>query len=99
MQITRCPTCGRETAPDEAACCGQAPGNGAAAKKKWIVPPPPPEAANWVIEPVPPEMADEFRRTFDEREFLAEMRETLETGGADIDALVAEIERKVNGRT
>ncbi len=97
MQNAKCPTCGNETAADILCpACGKASVNGLA-KKRWVKPPPPPEAANWVITPVPPEMAEEFQRTFNEAEFLAEARKTLETGGADIDSLMAEIERKVNG--
>jgi hypothetical protein len=98
MQNSKCPTCGRETGP-EAACpgCEHADVNGVA-ESRWVKPPPPPEVANWVIEPVPPEVAEYFRRTFDEAAFLSEMEETLKTGGADIDALIARIERKVPGR-
>lgn len=97
MQNTRCRKCG-DAARDGAACpdCGRASVNGAA-KPKGIKPPPPPELAGRVFEPVPPEVADEFRRTFNEAEFLAEMEEAIKTGGADVDALIARIERKVHG--
>jgi hypothetical protein len=98
MQKNQCPKCGHETADCACLPCGQAAVNGAA-KPHWVKPPPPPELAGMVFTPVPPEMAEEFRRTFNEAEFLAEMQKTLETGGADIDALIAEIERKVNGST
>jgi len=66
------------------------------ARPNPVKPPPPPEAANWVIEPVPAEVREHFLRTFDEAEYCAEAREALATGGADIDALIAEIERKVD---
>jgi hypothetical protein len=97
MQNSKCPTCGNETSPD-APCpgCGRAAVNGAA-KPRWVKPPPPPEAAAWVIEPVPPEMAEDFRRTFDEAAFVADMEDALKTGGADIDALIARLERKAHG--
>jgi hypothetical protein len=97
MQNIKCPTCGHETAHD-AACpaCGHNAVNGVA-KPRWVKPPPPPEVANWVIEPVPPELTAEFLRTFDEVAFLADMQEALKTGGADIDALIARVERKANG--
>jgi hypothetical protein len=80
MHDTRCPACGKETAPG-AACpiCGHAATNGAT-RKEWVKPPPPPEVASWAIEPVPPELAEEFRRTFDEAAFLAEAEEALESG-------------------
>ena len=87
MQKIQCPTCGSETAPD-GACprCGHANGAG-----------PPPEVASWVIEPVPPDVAEHFRRTFDEAEYLAEVREIERTGGVQIDDLIAELERRING--
>jgi hypothetical protein len=53
--------------------------------------------ASWVIEPVPPDVAEHFRRTFDEAEYLAEVREIERTGGVQIDDLIAELERRVNG--
>jgi hypothetical protein len=67
------------------------------AEPHWVKPQAPPEVANWVIEPVPPELAEDFRRTFDEAAFVADMEETLKAGGADIDALIARIERKAPG--
>lgn len=87
MQKIQCPTCGSETSPD-GVCprCGHA--NGAE---------PPPEVASWVIEPVPPDVAEHFRRTFDEAEYLAEVREIERTGGVQIDDLIAELERRING--
>lgn len=97
VEKIKCPKCGHEIAADTTCpTCGQAAVNGAA-KPHWIKPPPPPEVANWVIEPVPPELAEEFRRTFDEAAFMAEMEETLKTGGVNIDDLIAELERKVHG--
>ena len=81
MQEITCPTCGSETAHD-VACpgCGQVAVNGVA-KPRWVKPPPPPELAGMVFTPIPPEMAEEFRRTFNEAAFLADMEETLKTGG------------------
>jgi hypothetical protein len=37
------------------------------------------------------------RQTFDEAEFLAAKREIEQGGGVQIDDLIAEIERKLNG--
>ena len=62
-----------------------------------IKPPPPPEAANWVITPTPPEMLQYLRDTFDEAEFMAALREVERTGGVQIDGLIDELERKING--
>ena len=95
MQNAKCPHCGHEAAPDIlCAGCGHASANGTV-KKSWSKPAPPPEAVNWVVERVPQEVREEFLRTFNETEYLAEAREALATGGADIDALIAELERMV----
>ena len=42
-------------------------------------------------------MLEEARRTFDVQEYLAAVREIERTGGVQIDDLIAEMERKVNG--
>lgn len=98
MNETTCPKCGHDTAHDTACPgCGHAAANGAA-KPTWVKPPPPPEAADWVIYPVPPEIAEYYRQTFDEEAFLAEMRETLKTGGVRIEDLSDEIERIAHGK-
>jgi predicted amidophosphoribosyltransferase len=98
VQSKKCPKCGHESADAACPTCGQAAVNGTA-NPKWIKPPPPPELANMVIEPVPPEMAEEFRRTFNEAEFLAALREVEAGGGVQIDDLIEECERRVNGRS
>src|SRR4051812_6368933 len=86
MQNPKCPKCGHK-APADTTCpaCGHAASNGTAARPR---PTPPPEVATWVIEPVPPEIREHFLRTFNEEEFLAEMREAMKTGGANIDGLI-----------
>lgn len=94
MQNTLCLKCGHETADTNCLHCGQVNG---AAKPRWIKPPPPPEAVGWIIEPVPPELAEEFRRTFDEVAFMADMEETLKTGGVNLDDLIADLEEKAHG--
>jgi hypothetical protein len=91
MRTAKCPTCGHETAPDNY-CPNCAPVNGVRVK-----PAPPPELAGRVFTPTPPEMAEEIRRTFDEAAFFAEVEEVLKTGSADIDALLARVERKAHG--
>jgi predicted amidophosphoribosyltransferase len=95
MQISKCPACGHETAPN-APCsrCGQAAVKGTA-RKEWVKPPPPPELAGVVFTPVPPEMVEEFRRTFNEEEYLAAVRELERTGGVQIDDLIEELERRI----
>lgn len=98
MQNSKCPTCGHETAADTACpACDQAVVNGLA-KAARRDPPPPPEAANWVIEPVPPEIAEHFRRTFDEAEYWAEVREVEKAGGVNVGELLAEVERIAHGK-
>jgi predicted amidophosphoribosyltransferase len=96
VQKIKCPRCGGDAAAD-AACpsCGHAVGNGLARR---IKPQPPPELANRVFTPVPPEMAEEFRRTFNEEEYLAAVRELERAGGVQIDDLIEELERRVDGR-
>lgn len=95
MQKIKCPTCGSETVPD-AVCpsCGDAANNGTTIRPEPV---PPPEVATWVIEPVPPEVREHFLRTFDEAEYLAEIRELERTGGVQIDDLIEEIERRLDG--
>lgn len=97
MEKIKCPTCGSETVPD-AVCpsCGQAV-NGAA-KPHWVKPPPPPELVGIVFTPTPPEMAEEIRRTFNEEEYLAAVRELERTGGHKLEDFIEEIERIANGR-
>lgn len=96
MENEKPPSCAHDTAPD-AACpaCAQANDSGKAARPK---PPLPPELAHMVFEPVPPEMADEFRRTFNEAEYLTAVREMKEKGSFRLEDFIDEIERIANGR-
>jgi hypothetical protein len=95
VEKIKCPTCGSETVPD-AACpnCGHTTSNGATFRRD---PPPPPELAGLKIERPTPEMLEEARRTFNEEEYLAAVREIEAGGGVQIDDLIAELERRVNG--
>lgn len=95
MQKIKCPTCGSETAPD-AACpsCGQAASNAATTRPE---PTPPLEVARWNIEHASPDVLAWARQTFDEAEFLRALRDVERGGGVQIDDLIAEIERKLNG--
>src|SRR5271170_6511858 len=97
-----CPECGRSSATEVAACpnCGHALANGTAPQVRSSVtkPPPPPEVSSWVIEKVPPEMIEEARRTFNEEEYLAELREVEQTGGVQFEDILGEIEEMVKRR-
>ena len=61
-------------------------------------PTPPPEVANWVIYPTPPEVLEEMLQSFDEEEFMAELREVEQTGGVSGEEIIAEIEAMVKRR-
>ncbi len=98
MQKIKCAECGSDNVPATACpCCGQSAGNGAA-KASRVKPPPPPELANVVFTPTPPEMAEEFRRTFNEEEYLAAVREMERTGGHRLEEFIDEIERIAHGK-
>ena len=97
MQNARCPSCGHES-NTESACpgCGHAAVNGVA-KPSPVRPPAPPELAGLVIERPSLEMLEEARRTFDEVEFLAGVREIEAGGGFRLEDFIGEIERITNG--
>jgi len=61
-------------------------------------PPPPPEMAGCIIEKVPPAMIEEAVSAFNEREFLAEVREIEQTGGVKFEDFIGEIEEIVKRR-
>jgi hypothetical protein len=101
VENVNCPKCGQKGA-EEANCpnCGYAASNGAGPMTpvRREKPVPPPEVANWVIEPIPPELIEEFRRTFNEEEVLAALREYEETGGYQLEDFIGEIEEIVKRR-
>lgn len=94
---TACPKCGQQSTHDAACPERGHVVNGTVKLPRPGDPPPPPEVADWVITPTPPEMMEQFRREFNEEEYWAAFHETMRTGGADIDALIARIERKIHG--
>ncbi len=98
MQNAKCPKCGHETASD-AACpgCGQVAVNGTRRPVRRD-PPPPPELAGVVFERPTPEMIEEARRTFDEAEYLAGVREIEAGGGYRLEDFIEEIERITDGK-
>ncbi len=49
-------------------------------------------------ERIPPELLEWARQTFDEEEFLAEVREIEATGGLRLEDFIAELEARVRSR-
>jgi hypothetical protein len=102
MKTTTCPECGHPTTAEISTCanCGHALKNGTVQRLQGPVqkPPPPPEVAEWNIEKVPPEMVEEALRTFDEKEWQANVREIEKTGGLQFEDFISEIEEIVKRR-
>ena len=88
-----CPDCDHPRAPEVATCanCGHVLANGAATAGKS----PPPGMNGLVIHKTPPEMVAEGIRTFDEDEFLAELREVERNGGAELKDFIHQLEQEV----
>jgi ribosomal protein L32 len=99
MDNVTCPKCGHQGRP-EATCpdCGQA-ANGTATpvQARREKPPRPPELEGVVFEKITPEIEALFG-PFNEEEFMAEMREIEENGGAKFEDFIDEIERIANGQ-
>jgi uncharacterized protein related to proFAR isomerase len=97
-----CPECGQPTAAEAVVCenCGHALVNGSVSRSKNPAgkPSPPPEVSGWVIDPTPPEVIEELRRTFNEAEYLADLREVERTGGVQFGDILSEIESLVKRR-
>lgn len=49
-------------------------------------------------EPVPPEILAWAQQTFDEKEFLANMREIEATGGVQLEDFIAELQARAKSR-
>jgi hypothetical protein len=49
-------------------------------------------------EPIPPELVEWARQTFDEEEFLAQLREIEATGGLQLEDFLPEIEARVRSK-
>ena len=80
-----CPECGRPANAEAQTCasCGHALANGTPAKINGQTAPPP-ELRGYTFHKTPPEMVEEMRQTFNEEEFLAELRETEKAGGCEL---------------
>jgi hypothetical protein len=49
-------------------------------------------------EPIPPEILEWARQTFNEEEFLAELREIEATGSVRLEDLIAEVEARARAK-
>jgi hypothetical protein len=102
MPLPPCPECGHSAPVEATACpnCGHVLATGIVpqGKNPREKPPLPPELNGWVPEPTPPELLEEMRRTFNEQEFLADVREIERTGGVKFEDFIGEIEDLVNRR-
>jgi hypothetical protein len=49
-------------------------------------------------EPIPPEILEWARQTFNEEEFLAELREIEATGGLRLEDFIAEVEARARAK-
>jgi len=102
MAITPCPECGQSAPAEAASCpnCGHALKNGTVQRLNSPVqkPPPPPEVAGLVIHKAPPEIIEEMRRTFNEEEFLAELRQAEAAGLPELKDLIRKLEQEMTPR-
>jgi hypothetical protein len=56
-------------------------------------PPAPPEVSSWVLYPTPPEILEEMRWSFNEEEFLAELRAAEQAGLPELKDLIHDLEQ------
>jgi hypothetical protein len=49
-------------------------------------------------EPVPADLLEWARQTFEEEDFLAQLRDIEATGGLPLEAFIAEVERRARGQ-
>ncbi len=99
MATPRCPKCSHDLNAEAAVCpaCGHSL-NGAVPPAPRIVKRPPPPPGFPPIEPIPPELLEWARRTFDEEEFRAGLREIEETGGLTFEELMRGLEEEIDPR-
>jgi hypothetical protein len=93
MDTVNCPKCGQQ-ATEGATCskCGHTAKNGTVLPSQRLREKPPQEVAGWVITPIPPEIAEDFRRTFIEEDYIAALREIEATGGVKFEDFIEELE-------
>ncbi len=90
MQNVNCPGCGQEMA--EGIACPHCAGS----VRNGVVPPA--EVRSWAVEKTPQDLLAWARQTFDEKEFLAGVRENEQTGGVQFEELIGEIEERAKRR-
>jgi hypothetical protein len=94
MENVNCPKCGYH-AGQERVCpnCGEVARNGAVSQAQSLPqkPVPPAEVSGWTIYPTPTEMTEEMRRTFNEAEFLAELRKAEQAGLPELKDLIHDL--------
>ncbi len=95
MALPTCPKCGHSAVSDVTSCpdCGQELKNGTVLQSSS--PNIPAEVSGWVRYTTPPEMIMRARATFNEEEFMAEVREIERTGGLRLEDFIEELEEEV----
>ena len=94
MAITQCPECGHDPVRGATACpqCGRAMTNGTVPR------PIPAEVSGWTQHELPADILAWAKQTFDEQEYLAEVREIERTGGVRFEDFIGEVEGQVRRR-
>jgi hypothetical protein len=87
-----CPECGHPIKAEACTNCGHAPANGQSKSPVGK----PSELSGWGIHKTPPEMIEEMRRTFNEEEFLAELRDVERNGRAELKDFLHELEQEAD---
>ncbi len=97
--MLRCPKCSHDLNAEAAVCpaCGHSL-NGAIPPAPRSVERPPPPPGFPPVEPIPPEILEWARRTFNEEEFLAGLREIEKTGGFKLEDFIEELEKEAGLR-
>ncbi len=102
MALPACPKCGHPAAAEAASCtnCGREMKTGAAPPaatggRNGTVPA---EVSEWIRYETPPEVLARARQSFNEAEFLAEVRQIEETGGVRFEDFIEELEEELRRR-
>jgi hypothetical protein len=67
-------------------------------KENPMKPGPPNPSEPFPRETIPPEIVEWARQTFDEEEFLAQVREIEATGGVRLEDFIAEVEARARSK-